>query len=56
VTVENAIFCDVMQSDSCKNYVSVERIAFIIRVKKISELGAATAVTCNLLIANVISR
>jgi hypothetical protein len=40
--MRNAVFWDVTPCGSCKDRVSEERIASIIRVKGISELGTTT--------------
>jgi hypothetical protein len=47
MTMKNVVFYDVTQCGFCKIYVSEERIASIIRVKRISELGTLL-VTSNL--------
>jgi hypothetical protein len=47
VTMKNAIFWDVLPYDSCKNRLSEERIAAIIRIGRISELGTTLAVISN---------
>jgi hypothetical protein len=45
--MKNAVFWDVTLCDSCKTEVSEERIASIIRVTGIGELGTTLAVTSN---------
>jgi deoxycytidylate deaminase len=46
MTMKNAVFCDVMPCDSCKNDVSEERIPSIISVKSISSHRTALASYC----------
>jgi hypothetical protein len=41
--MKNAVFWDVMLSGYCKNDVSEKRIASIIRVTRIGELGTTLA-------------
>jgi hypothetical protein len=56
--MKNAVFWDLTPSGSCKNDVSKERIASIIRVTRIGELGTTIAVTTMLQLlvtANVLS-
>jgi hypothetical protein len=43
--MKNAAFCDVTPYGSLRTNVSEERIASIIRVTRISELGTTSAVT-----------
>jgi hypothetical protein len=45
--MKNAVLWDVTLCGSCKNRVSEERIASIIRVPNIGELGTMLAVTSN---------
>jgi hypothetical protein len=45
--MKNAVLCDVTPCDSVKIDVSEERIASIIRVARIGELGIKLAVTSN---------
>jgi hypothetical protein len=45
--MENAVFWDVTPCDSLRTDVSEERIASIIRVKGVSDLGTTLAVTSN---------
>jgi hypothetical protein len=47
VTMKNVVFWDVTPSDSCYIRVSEERIASIMRVTRIGELGVMLAVTSN---------
>jgi hypothetical protein len=46
VTMQNAVYWDVTPCGSCKNRISEERMAFIIRVTRIGQLGML-AVTRN---------
>jgi hypothetical protein len=46
VTMKNSVFWDVTPCGSCKN-VSKERIAYIIRVTRIGEVGPTLAATSN---------
>jgi hypothetical protein len=43
--MKNAVFWDVVPCGSCRNDVSGEIIASIMRVKRISELGKTLAVS-----------
>jgi hypothetical protein len=45
--MNNAGFLDVITCGTCKNKVSEERVASIIRAKRIRELGTTLAVTIN---------
>jgi hypothetical protein len=45
LSMKNAVFCDVTPRASIRTEVSEERIATIIRVSSISELGITLAVT-----------
>jgi hypothetical protein len=45
VSMKNAVFWDVMPCSCCKNDVSEECIASVIRAIRISELGTKLAVT-----------
>jgi hypothetical protein len=47
MNMKNAVFWDVMQFGFCNNIVLEERIASIIKVKRISELGITLALTSN---------
>jgi hypothetical protein len=47
VTMKNAVFWNVTSCGSCRNDVSEEHIASIIRVRKMDELGTTLAVTNN---------
>jgi hypothetical protein len=47
VTMKNAVLLDVTPCGSCKNRVSEEHSASIIRVTRIGELGTMLAVTSN---------
>jgi hypothetical protein len=47
VTVKNAVFWDVTLWGFVRTDVSEERIASIIRVERISEIGTKLAVTIN---------
>jgi hypothetical protein len=53
VSVKNAVFWDVTQCGSCKNYCLEERSTSIIRVTGIGELRTMLEVTSNRHIANV---
>jgi hypothetical protein len=48
VTVKNAFFRDVKPCDSCKNRRFGERISFIIRLKRMSEVGTSLPINTNL--------
>jgi hypothetical protein len=45
--MKNGVFWDVMSCGSCKNRVSEELSASIIRMTRIGELGKTLAVTSN---------
>jgi hypothetical protein len=45
--MKNVVFCDVTPYDSCNNRRFRERIAYIIRMTRISELRTTLAVTSN---------
>jgi hypothetical protein len=45
--LKNGVFWDVSRVAVVRTDISEERIAFIIRVKKVSELGTTLAVTSN---------
>jgi hypothetical protein len=45
--MKNAVFRDATQCGSLRTDVSEERIASIIRVKRIGQLGATLAITSN---------
>jgi hypothetical protein len=47
VTVKNAVFWDVRHVALVRTDISEKRIAFIISVKRISELGPALVITSN---------
>jgi hypothetical protein len=47
VTMRNGVFWDVTPCGSCKNRVSEEHIASIIKVTRIGELGTTLALTNN---------
>jgi hypothetical protein len=45
--IKKAVFWDITPCGSCKNHVSEERSASIIRVTRIGELGTTLAATSN---------
>jgi hypothetical protein len=45
--MKNAVFCDAMKFDFARTEVSEERIAYIIKAERISDLGKTLAVISN---------